>query len=212
MDIAIIGAGNVGKALATSMVRAGHDVTITATDAERAAAVADEVGARSADSNREAVQDADAVVLAVPYSAVEQVLSDMGDTSAGKILIDVTNRMDPDDPAAALDGTSASEQIQAKAPQARVVKAFNTVFAGNQADPVVEGVELDGFVAGDDEDAKRAVLELVKSVGLRPIDAGPLAMARALEAMGALNISLNARNDWSWQSGWKLVGPSEPSA
>ena len=211
MDIAIIGAGNVGKALATSLTKAGDDIIITAADVEHAAASAEEVGARSAKSNREAVEGADAVILAVPYTAVDEVLAEIGDALAGKIVIDVTNRMDPSDPTATLDGTSASEQIQMKAPQARVVKAFNTVFATNQANPVVEGIELDGFVAGDDEEAKRAVLELVKSIGLRPLDAGPLAMARALEAMGLLNISLNARNNWTWQSGWKLVGPSEAS-
>lgn len=212
MDIAIIGSGNVGKALATSLVRAGHDITITAADVEHAAGAADEVGARSAKSNREAAEGAEAVILAVPYPAVKEVLGEIGNALVGKILIDVTNRMDPDDPTATLDGTSASEQIQSKVPQALVIKAFNTVFAANQANPTVEGTELDGFVAGDDEKAKRAVLELVKSIGLRPIDAGPLAMARALEAMGLLNISLNARNNWSWQSGWKLVGPSEASA
>jgi hypothetical protein len=211
MEIAIIGSGNVGKALATALVRAGNHVTISSADLEHAAAAADQVGARSAKSSREAVEGAEAVVLAVPYPAVEEVLAEIGDALSGKILIDVTNRMDPTDPTATLDGTSASEQIQSKARAARVVKAFNTVFATNQANPVVEGIELDGFVAGDDQEAKRAVLELVKSLGLRPIDAGPLAMARALEAMGLLNISLNARNNWAWQSGWKLVGPSEPS-
>jgi 8-hydroxy-5-deazaflavin:NADPH oxidoreductase len=71
-----------------------------------------------------------------------------------------------------------------------VVKAFNTVFAVRQADSVVDGVHLDGLVAGDDDAAKRQVLELVGSVGLRPIDAGPLSMARALEAMAVLNIML----------------------
>ena len=70
------------------------------------------------------------------------------------------------------------------------------------------GVTLDGFVAGDDVGAKQAALSLVESLGFRPIDAGPLAMARALEGMGTLNISLNMANDWPWQTGWKLVGPT----
>ncbi len=93
-------------------------------------------------------------------------------------------------------------------PGARFVKAFNTIFAGRLSEPVVEGVKLDGFVAGDDAPAREAVLELARSIGLRPIDAGPLAMGRALDAMGLLNISLQIRNGWSWQSGWKLVGPT----
>ena len=93
------------------------------------------------------------------------------------------------------------------APGARVVKAINTVFAANQDSPVVDGVQLDGFVAADDADAKRVVIEYVKSLGFRPIDVGPLAMARALEGMGALNISLNMKDGAAWRSGWKLVGP-----
>ena len=94
------------------------------------------------------------------------------------------------------------------APNARVVKAFNTVFAAHQADPVVDGIHLDGFVAGDDGAAKEQVLGLVGSLGFRPIDAGALAMARALEGMAVLNISLNMTNGWPWQTGWKLLGPT----
>lgn len=92
-----------------------------------------------------------------------------------------------------------------------VVKAFNTAFAARQADPVVDGIQLDGFVAGDDGDAETAVLELVESVGFRPIDVGPLPMARTLEAMGWLNIQLQIRHGWPWQGGWKFAGPSGAS-
>jgi 8-hydroxy-5-deazaflavin:NADPH oxidoreductase len=212
MKIAFIGAGNVGRALATSSIRAGHAVTITATDVEKAAAVADELGATPARSNREAAEAAEAVVLAVPYEAIDEVLNEIADAVAGKIVVDVTNRVDPSDWGATIDGTSAAEEIRSRVPEARVVKAFNTLFASQQADPVVEGVELDAFVAGDDEDAKRSVLELARSIGSRPIDAGPLRMARALEAMAQLNIMLNMQNQWSWESGWKLVGPSGSAA
>ncbi|MBF6612215.1 MAG: hypothetical protein IVW55_03720 [Chloroflexi bacterium] len=103
---------------------------------------------------------------------------------------------------------SNAELIQEMAPKARVVKAFNTVFASNQAVAEVEGVQLDGFVACDDDAAKEQVLESVSSLNYRPIGAGPLAMARALEGMGTLNIYLNKTHQWSWQSGWKLVGPT----
>jgi predicted dinucleotide-binding enzyme len=106
------------------------------------------------------------------------------------------------------NGTSAAELIQQRAPSARVVKAFNTAFAARQANPRIDGVQLDGFVAGDDPDAKAAVLALVESIGFRPVDAGPLRMSRALEQMALLNISLQLRNGWSWQNGWKLAGPT----
>jgi predicted dinucleotide-binding enzyme len=102
-----------------------------------------------------------------------------------------------------------AEQIQKRAPKARVVKAFNYAFAARLADPTVNGSRLDGFVAGDDESAKKQALEFVKSIGFRPLDAGPLAMARALEGMAALNMGLQVRNNWPWQNGWKLTGPPE---
>ena len=118
--------------------------------------------------------------------------------------MDVTNRF----AAEQLGAPSNAELIQEMARGAHVVKAFNTVLAAHQADPILDGIQLDGFVAGDDAGAKQKVLEYVRSLGFRPIDCGPLAMARALEGMGALNISLNMANSWPWQSGWKLLGPS----
>ena len=72
--------------------------------------------------------------------------------------------------------------------------------------PITDGVRLDGFVAGDDASAKAKVLEIVRSMGLRPIDVGPLARARQLEGLAFLNMALNIVNAGSWQSGWKLVG------
>ena len=204
MNIGIIGAGNVGQALATASVRAGHVVTISSATAEEAGRVAAAVGATAAASNRDAVADADAVILAVPFDAVNAIVDELGAALDGKVLIDVSNRFAPEQ----LDGPSNAEQAQAMAPNARIVKAFNTILASHQADPIIDGIQLDGFVAGDDAAAKQQALALVASLGFRPIDAGPLAMARALEGMGTLNISLNATNGWPWQSGWKLLGPT----
>jgi 8-hydroxy-5-deazaflavin:NADPH oxidoreductase len=208
MQVAIIGSGNVGKALAGSFTRAGHDVTLTAANPDHAREAAAQSGGRAAASNREAAAGAELVVLAVHYPLVDAVVAELGDALAGKVVVDVTNRVDPADPGSTMDGSSAAEQIQARAPEARVVKAFNTAFAARQADPVVEGVALDGFIAGDDDQAKQAVAELAGSIGFRPIDAGPLVMARALEAMALLNITLQIRNNWPWQAGFKLVGPT----
>jgi NADPH-dependent F420 reductase len=208
MQVAILGSGNVGKALASSFVRAGHGVTLTASNPDNARAAASQSGARAADSNRQAIAAAEVVVLAVQYPTVDAVLTEAGDALAGKVLIDTTNRVNPADPGSVLDGTSAAEQIQARAPDARVVKAFNTAFASRQADPVVDGVALDGYLAGDDDQAKQTVGELVGSIGFRPVDVGPLVMARALEALALLNIMLQIRNNWPWQAGFKLVGPT----
>jgi NADPH-dependent F420 reductase len=204
LKIAIIGMGNVGRALTKASVRAGHTVTIASSDAEEAGHVATELGARAARSNAEVAADAEVVILAVPFDAVGGIAGELGSRLDGKILIDVTNRFGPEQ----LDGTSNAELIQRMAPNAKVVKAFNTVFASHQADPVIDDIQLDGFIAGDDGAAKTKVIELVASLGFRPIDTGPLTMARALEAMGMLNIALNMNNNWPWQTGWKLLGPT----
>lgn len=202
MNITIIGAGNVGKALATSITRAGHQVTITAKRPEHAQEVAREVGANAATDNAAAVADADVVILAVPYSgATEEVAPQIREQVAGKTVIDVTNPLKPDFSGLATEGTSAAEQLQGLLPDAHVVKAFNTIFASNQADP---SRDVDGFVAADDDKAKQRVISLVESVGFTPLDVGPLRSARFLEGMAYMNIGLNAQNGWDWTSAWKL--------
>lgn len=206
MNIGIIGAGNVGSALAEAAVRAGHSVTITSADPAATEAAARTSGARAVGSNVEAVEPADIVILAVPATVVVDIVTRLGDALSGKTLVDVTNRPTPD-----LDregATSSAEEVQNAAPKARVIKAINTVFAGRQAEPALGGDQADGYVAGDDVGAKQAVLEFVESIGLRPLDVGPLAVARTLEGMGWMHISLATEHDWSWQSAWKLVGPT----
>lgn len=209
MKVAIIGSGNVGRALAGSAKKAGHQVKISSRHAENAQEAAKATNTQAAASNKEAVKDSDLVILAVPTDKVDEVVAALAPDLDGKVIIDVSNRVDMQDPGKTLDGTSVAERIQKRLPKAHVVKAFNYAFASRMADPKVNGSRLDGFVAGDDEAAKKLALEFVKSVGFRPIDAGPLTMARALEAMAALNISLQVRNNWPWQNGWKLAGPPE---
>jgi 8-hydroxy-5-deazaflavin:NADPH oxidoreductase len=201
MKVAIIGAGNVGKALATSITRAGHDVTLTAKNRERAAEAARQIGASTADGNAAAVADADLVILAVPFvGAADEVTDDIRDGVAGKTVIDVTNPLKPDYSGLATD-TSAAEEFQKLLPGASVIKAFNTIFAANQAAPTRD---IDGFVAGDDDKAKQTVISLVESMGFTPLDVGPLRAARFLEGMAYINIGLNAQNGWGWTSAWKL--------
>jgi hypothetical protein len=203
MDIAIIGAGNVGKALAGSFKRAGHEVTISAATPEHAAEAATAVGARAAASNAEAISGAELVVLAVPVTALDAIAAELGSELAGKVVVDVSNRPTPDPSGAS---TSVAEELQAHLPNSSVVKAFNTAFASRQADPVVAGIPADGFVAADDAAAKQTVLAAVESIGFRPVDAGSLAAARTLEGMAWLNISRNMAGG-TWQDAWVLVGP-----
>ena len=202
MNVTIIGAGNVGKALATSMHRAGHEVTLSASTPQSARAAAREIGVAAADSNAAAVADARVVILAVPYvGSGEAVSAEIAPAVAGRIVIDATNPISPDGSGLAKNGRSAAEEFQKRLPDASVIKAFNTVFATNQASP---DASIDGYVAGDDVGAKRVVLELVESIGMTPLDVGPLSSARALEGMAFINIGLNAANGWGWTSAWRL--------
>jgi NADPH-dependent F420 reductase len=213
MRIAIIGAGNVGKALAKAAAAAGHDVVVSATDPDHARAAAEPAGGTAAGSNAEAVHGADLVVLAVPYRAVSAVADEIAAHVAGTAVVDATNPMREDLSGHAVSGRSGAEEVQAALPGAHVVKAFNTVLAGNMAAAVVDGVRLDGFYAGDDEGAKEVVDDLLNDLGFRPVDAGPLPAALALEHLALLNIGLNVRLGWPWRTGWRLVGPGpEPTS
>ena len=207
MKFAIIGSGNVGSAIARAVTDAGHDAIVADPSEESLRILASNVPVATTISNVDAVTGADAVVLAVPFAAVTDIVASLRDQLANKIVIDVTNPLAADLSGLVTDGSSGAEVVARAAPEARVVKAFNTVFAGNQATASVDGTQLDGFVASDDREAKQTVMDLLAAIGFRPIDVGGLSVSRYLEGMGFINIALNARNEWSWQSGWKLVGP-----
>jgi NADPH-dependent F420 reductase len=205
MRVAMIGSGNVGRTLGRALRAAGHDVTFSAAHPERAAAAADELGAVAASSNAEATRDADVVILAMPFAAGPTVAHEIAETAAGKVVIDVTNTSVSSVTELAPNAASAAEAFAAWLPGAHVVKAFNTAFAGRMANPVQDGRPLDGFVAGDDEAAKAAVMTLVADVGFEPIDGGPLANAAMLEGLAMLNIWMNANHGWDWTSAWRLA-------
>lgn len=189
MSISIIGAGNMAKGLATRFANAGHPVTLASRDETKADAAAQEVGnGVSSAPLASAAQSADIVVLAVPFDAAGDVIEAAGGF-AGKIVVDITNPMKADFSGLTIGHTtSAAEEIQKRAPQAKVV---NTIFAqvlqnGGQA----AGRPATVFVAGDDEAARTAVAELARSAGFETLETGALATARYLEPTAALNITL----------------------
>jgi len=200
MRVAVIGVGNVGGALATALTKSGHDVVVAASDAEKAAQAAAGLECEPAATPADAADGADAIILAIPFAAGEQVAGEIRDQVAGKPVIDVSNS-----PAVVESGTSNAEAFQAWLPDAHVVKAFNTVFASRLGAPTDNGEPLDGFIAGDDADAKATVATIVSDAGLAPLDVGGIKMARALEGMAWTNISLNMANGWPWHSAWKLA-------
>lgn len=175
MKISIIGDGNVGSALRSGLAKAGHEVTATGDDKERV---------------EELARSGEVIILAVPYGAVDEVAATIGGAAEGKTVVDVTNVLTADMKLAVGHTTSGAEELQKKLPGAKVVKAFNTVFAHTMDSGKVGGEQLTAFVAADDEEAKAEVLEMARGIGFDAVDAGPLANARQLEPMGYLNIQL----------------------
>jgi 8-hydroxy-5-deazaflavin:NADPH oxidoreductase len=191
MDVTIIGTGNMGRGIATRALAGGHTVTLLGHEPGKAEEAAGEL---SGDVRTGTVGDeltGDVVVLAMWYQALDDVLARYGDQLAGKVVVDITNPVDPNTfQPLTVEAGSAAAEIAGKATGAKVVKAFNTTFAGTLAGGEVAGQPLDVFIASDDEDAKNAVRELAESAGLRAVDAGPLAHARQLEAMGYLHMAI----------------------
>jgi len=190
MNIAIIGTGNIGAGLARVLSAAGNTVVVS--DRKGGAEAADKlkaqgVGVASADI-ASAVHQSEVVVLALPYTASLEI-SAVADFS-NKIVIDVSNPVTDDFSALQIGhDTSAAEAIAASMPSARVVKAFNTVFAEHYAgDLTIAGNKIQTFVASDDEDAQKQVIALSQSAGFDARSAGKLANARYLEPLGYMNI------------------------
>jgi len=204
--IAVIGVGDFGNALARAFRTAGHTVVMSSRHASHAAKIAGELDVYAASSNQAAVENAEMVVLAVPATAVASVLDEIAEFLDGIIVVDPTNPADRDAEAILRSSASLAEAVVVLAPGARVVKAFNTVLASRLNDPVISGIPLDGFYAGDDPPAKLVVANLLAEMGFRPIDTGELLTARVLELMAFLNIMLDARG-WPWRTGWKLLAP-----
>jgi 8-hydroxy-5-deazaflavin:NADPH oxidoreductase len=191
MDITIIGTGNMARGIATRALAGGHSVTLLGTATDKAQALADELSGAVRAGEVGDPLSGDVVVLAIWYAAVDDVLRRYGDELDGKVLVDITNPIDVDafEPLA-LEAGSAAQEIASKAPGAKVVKAFNTTFAGTLGEGQVAGQPLDVLIASDAEDAKEIVSRIVTDGGLRPIDAGPLKRARELEAVGYLHMAI----------------------
>jgi predicted dinucleotide-binding enzyme len=191
MDITIIGTGNMGRGIATRALAGDHSVTLLGTETEKAEALAGELSGEVGAGQLGDPLTGEVVVLAVWYAAVDDVLRRYGGQLDGKVVVDITNPIDVDafEPLE-LEAGSAAEEIAAKVRGAKVVKAFNTTFAGTLGEGRVGGQPLDVFIASDADDAKRTVSRIVTDAGLRPIDAGPLKRAHELEALGYLHMAL----------------------
>ena len=188
MEITIFGKGNMGKAIGGNFEKAGNRVTYGGRDFKGSLG--------------------DVVVMAVPYGAVDSILAAHKDELAGKVLVDITNPVNFD----TFDGlvvpadSSATAEIQKKVPEALVVKAFNTTFAGVLAAGKVGDKEpAVVLAASDSEEAKKTLAEALEGSGLSVVDAGSLKRAREMETLGFLQISLAAREKISWTGGFAVI-------
>lgn len=187
--VSIIGTGTMSQAIAGIVTKGGHAVELIAhSEADKAVT-------------------GDVVVLAVPYSAVADVIATRGAELAGKVVVDITNPVD----FATFDGltvpadSSATAVIAAALPQSSVLKAFNTTFGGTLSAGTVGPLITTVLIAGDDADAKALLARIVTAGGLNAIDAGSLTRARELEAIGFLQITLAAAGKIGWTGGFGVV-------
>jgi 8-hydroxy-5-deazaflavin:NADPH oxidoreductase len=188
MKVGVVGAGTMGTALARALLRAGHEVV---------------VGSRRALSPgsglvfgtyAEAARFGDFVVLATIWDETPGAIAQSG-SLRDRIVIDATNPEDVEGRSRALaDGASGGEHVARWTHGARVVKAFNHVYAPLlDAGPVFSGQKASVFYCGDDRDAKTQVRALIEELGFDPVDSGPLSSARSLEALAALIVLLVRR-------------------
>ena len=190
MNIAIIGNGNVGSALARGLKRAGDAVRAVGNDG---AAI------------RDTAASAELVIFAVPFGAIDDVVKAAADVLAGKTVVDATNALDANMNLAVGFTSSGAEELQKKLPRSRVVKAFNTVFAQHMESGKLGDQQLTAFVAGDDEPSRKQVMDLAGSIGFDPVNAGPLKNARLLEPLAYFNIQLGYGLGMGTQVGFKLL-------
>lgn len=184
----VFGKGNMGSAIAGILAAGGADVEHIDT------------------SSTNATVNGDIVILAVPYPALSAIASAYGDQLVGKVVVDITNPVDFQtfQLAVPTDSSAAAELAQAL-PQAKVLKAFNTNFAGSLVSKSVGDHSTTVLVAGDDADAKAALADAITAGGVDVIDAGALTAARELEAFGYLQLQLAIGQKIGWTGGFSLT-------
>lgn len=214
MSIGIVGAGNMGRSIATQLGKTGERVVLADRNSDKAEAVVTEIGAGDG-VTAAGVADAlasDVVILALWYPGTTEFAGEHAAELEGKIVVDISNPFDESWIRLATDpSTSSAELLAEKLPGSMIVKAFNTTHAPPLFDGQVDGVPLDVLLASDDDAAKSQVGELVRAAGLRPIDAGRLDNARLLERLTAFQIELSQRYGLDYRLSFKLLPADLPT-
>ena len=212
--IAIIGAtGNMGSHIAKNLSKGNTRLLLFAKDQDKVNAVVSEIKSKNASADVEAFQcptnaawEADIIILAVPYQAEKEIAAKIKDVANTKIVISIANPLNETYSGLVTPpGTSAAEELQKLLPNSKVIKAFNTTFAADFSTPVIDGKQVDAFIAGTDKEALQTVSELVATAGFNPIVAGDLSVSRTLENMQLLLIQLGMKYNYNWLAGWKIL-------
>ena len=188
-SISIIGNGNMGQAIAGLASKAGAQVQLLG------------------ETDSQVPATGEILVLAVPYPAIQKVLKERASQFEGKIVVDITNPVNFEtfDSLTVPADSSAAAEIAAQLPKAKVLKAFNTTFAGTLASGLIGSLMTTVLIAGDDGEAKAKLANLLAGAGLKTLDVGGLKRARELEALGFLQITLAATEKISWTGGFGVV-------
>jgi predicted dinucleotide-binding enzyme len=209
-DITIIGSGSMARAIGLRAVAAGRSIQILDRTPANAAKLAAELGPATTSGSLGDVPEGDIVVLALYFEPAKEVATHYGDTLSGKTVIEISNpvNMETGDSLLVEPGSSAAEEVARLLPGARIVKAFNTTFAGPLAEGATNGLPLDVFIASDSEPARNEVASFVAAAGLRPLRVGALRHARELEGMQLLLIGLQlnpAYESFNWGTALKVI-------
>lgn len=212
--IAIIGAtGNMGSAIAKSLAKGNYRLLLFTENKNKLKELEKQIKSVYENADVEAIAcsytaswEADIIIAAIPFAAEKEIADKIREVANQKIVISIANPLnDTYDGLLTPPDTSAAEELQKLLPHSKIIKAFNTTFAADFSQPVIDGKRADAFIAGDDDEALETVTALVKTAGFNPIIAGELSVSRTLENMQLLLIRLGMKYNYNWLAGWKIL-------
>ncbi|MDR8390043.1 NAD(P)-binding domain-containing protein [Aliifodinibius sp. S!AR15-10] len=212
--IAIIGAGgSMGSAIAIHVAGGNYRLLLFDQDSGKLPRLKEEIqqqypnaDVKAMDCAHDCSWEADIIILAIPHDQEKQIADKIRDVATQKVVVSIANPVDEDFSELTTDpNISAAEELQQWLPHSKVVKAFNTTFAADFEQPVLDGQKFDSFIAGNDEQAIETVTELIETVGFNPIKIDDLVFSRTLERMQFLLLKIIHRNDYQRLAGWKVL-------
>lgn len=203
----------MGSNIAKSLAKGNNRLLLFASEKSKVESLANHIKSNNATAEVEALDcptdaswEADVIILAVPYSAEAEIAPKIREVANQKIVISIANPLNETyNGLVTSPDTSAAEELQKLLPNSKVIKAFNTTFAADFSSPVIDGKQVDAFIAGNDEEALQTVSSLVSTAGFNPIVAGDLSVSRTLENMQLLLIQLGMKYNYNWLAGWKIL-------